>query len=141
MAIQAEGSETRTWDPHVIGARMGSIVAASCPDCGLSDQLFLGGGFVDFTTSAMVPAGCSHCQRLVILNAMEPPPRSCPTESCHGEPAIIGAFDETGDKPGDPVFDWRVDDQIGRYVLGPGPYPCPACSGARLGFAFAGNWD
>ena len=122
---------------------MGSMLRASCDDCGLEQELLVGGGMMDFTTTAAVPAGCTTCHRLVTVNTKLAAPHPCMTDGCAGSPAIIGEITGSVDHGIDrSVFDWLVDDDTGtRYVLGGGPHPCPVCGHSRLTFEMTGFWD
>jgi hypothetical protein len=122
---------------------VGTVIGATCPDCKLGERLALGGGFLDFTESARVPADCIACHRLVLVNAMRQPPWPCPTDGCQGAPALIGELSDapiTRDER--VVFDWLLDDTEGiRYLLRAAPHRCPACGGGRLSFEMMGSWD
>ena len=122
---------------------MGSLIAATCSDCGLEESLKLGSGFLDFRESARVPAGCGECHRLVLVNARRPSPWACPTTDCRGQPVLIGELTtEPPAREKDLVFDWLVDNASGTtYVLPRGPHRCPACGGAHLAFEMQGRFD
>jgi RNA polymerase subunit RPABC4/transcription elongation factor Spt4 len=122
---------------------MGSLVQAHCAECGLEQAMAVGGGMMDFTTHAAVPAGCVACHRLVSVNAKEAPPYRCPTAGCTGTPRLIGELVGSRAHRGErTVFDWLVDDDAGiRYVLDDGSHRCPACGAQRLTFEMAGFFD
>lgn len=121
---------------------MGSLVVAGCSNCGLSQELALGGGFMDFTTTAAVPAGCTSCRRLVLVNALGAKPRSCPTDGCAGLPQVIGELRRRSAWGEHAVFTWVLDDRRGaEYVLRPRAYSCPACEASTLTFRDVGCWD
>ncbi len=55
---------------------MGSIVQAQC-DCGFTACVFVGGSFLDYTTTCYFPCFCPSCGHLVQVNVLTPAP-SCP---------------------------------------------------------------
>lgn len=51
---------------------MGSIVSANCKTCSLSDELFLGGGMLNFDRYYNFPFTCHDCCSLICINLFEP---------------------------------------------------------------------
>ena len=118
---------------------MGSIVLANCP-CGFSQEMFLGGGEMNYRDLAAFPALCPACQAMRVANLMEKEPR-CPDCGSrdivpYDDPSLAG---ERGSKQ---VFRWNVKKEIGRILaLRNGTYRCARCGEPSLRFSDVGVWD
>jgi hypothetical protein len=121
-------------------AKAGTILRASCP-CGYhQDNIMAGGGMASFTTYCGVPAYCSVCKTMEILNWLEESPR-CRT--CQAKPVFyndpsLQEKPSAGAKPRD-VFSWNTDKK-GTFKLSDINYLCPQCRKLQLRFTVTGMW-
>lgn len=119
---------------------MGSAVRAEC-SCGLNEEILVGGGMMDFTTTCWFPCACAACGHVVEVNLLDAELR-CPDCGAvdpvpYDDPALIA-------EPGNyEVADWNMASQLGRVlVLTNGAYRCPGCGKDGLRFVDAGLcWD
>jgi hypothetical protein len=122
-------------------AMAGTILRASCP-CGYhQDNITAGGGMANFKSYCGVPAYCSACKTMEILNWLEDSPR-CIT--CQAKPVFYNdpSLQEklsAGAKPRD-VFSWHTDKK-GTLILPDVKYLCPRCGKLMLRFTITGMWD
>jgi len=117
---------------------MGSIIQAHC-DCGYQREILLGGGMMNFTTYCNFPAYCSKCKGLFEANLFKKE-LECP--DCENNDALPYDDDSLCKQKSKPVFDWNVQDEIGKYLeLTDGKYLCPKCSQYTMSFRHVGCWD
>lgn len=119
---------------------MGSAVRAEC-SCGLSAEMPIGGGMLNFTTFCGFPCACESCHQVVGVNLLDREAH-CPLCGASDpipfdDPRLAGA---RGDRV---VADWKVTDSLGRVlVLTNGTYRCPRCGEDALRFVDTGVcWD
>jgi len=118
---------------------MGSVFCANCT-CGYeSEDLFLGGGMMNFHEVCNAPALCESCEEIILLNYLAPAPYRC--SKCKRE----ALFYDTPSLKGEllaklPVFAWQVlGDKT--FTLSDAYYACPKCKQKNLRFYDVGSWD
>jgi hypothetical protein len=117
---------------------MGSIITARC-DCGYGEEMYLGGGMLDFTTRCTFPLFCANCKILFKGNLFE---KRIVCPECKSEGAIPYDNDQLCHRRGQKVFDWRLEREIGRDPeLTDGEYMCPKCGQFTMTFEDVGCWD
>ena len=124
-------------NPRMDQQRLRTLLA-TCSACGLREQLPLVGES-EGMSFATVPAHCPEHRGLVVVDAMDPEPRRCP--SCHGTVTMYGQILENASvqAPQGVILERFLDP--GRrtiYELGAGPHPCPSCSNVALTFSEVG---
>ena len=117
---------------------MGSIVKALC-GCGYEKEMHLGGGMRNFTTHCNFPFLCPHCAIMFEGNLSR---KSIPCSRCKATNGIPYDSDLACRRKGKKVFDWDIEDQIGRRLeLTDGDYLCPGCGKFTMTFVDVGCWD
>ena len=119
---------------------MGSAVIAIC-DCGVNEEILIGGGMMNFTTTCYFPCCCENCNEVVQVNLLSkkmrcPKCRSQKVTPCD-DPKIV---DKLGNKT---IAEWNMQGKIGReLILSDGSYWCPKCKKPNLRFEDGGMcWD
>jgi len=122
---------------------MGSMIQAKC-SCGYkSDELLVGGGFINFMIKCSLPFYCDHCSIVSTTNILSKSGikkyNRCPMckrkVQCYGE-----IREEAYDYSENYVFDWLINDDK-RYILPEGLHHCPKCKENNLKFFSSGCWD
>lgn len=119
---------------------MGLQVIARC-ECGLEEEISVGGGMMDFTTNCSFPCLCTGCHSVVEANLLDTA-MSCP--KCGATPLIPYDDPRLAESTGQKVVaQWNVGQELGReLMLTDGNYLCPACGRMSLRFADTGLcWD
>lgn len=118
---------------------MGTMVAASCK-CGFRQDIVVGGGMDDYTTTCWFPCLCENCNHIVQVN-MHEEQILCPECGKTGpipysDPRLIGI-------PGTRrEASWYLDLTSEReLVLTNGYYLCPSCRQFELQFMSSGCFD
>ena len=122
---------------------MGNIFRGLC-QCGFdTNEIFVGGGFVNFMDTCNAPAICPHCNEFLIRNYMKKNAARCP--GCH---SIVTFYDDpslqrpsTGTDEYDYLFIWRIADKDEFFKLPDTKYLCPKCRNMTLRFEDKGCWD
>ncbi len=119
---------------------MGSEVIATC-DCGIRENILIGGGMFNFTTTCLFPCCCENCDNVVEVNLLSED-KKCPyckskAVISYDDPRMIKSI---GNKS---VASWNVKDRIGReLIITNGSYWCPKCKNPNLKFEDSGTcWD
>jgi hypothetical protein len=119
---------------------LGSSVTAVC-NCGVTEDILVGGGAATFTTTCYFPCLCRKCRKVVQVNLFTSKKR-CP--ACKTPGAIPYDAPELAGLPGSgSVVEWNTEDTLGRSLaLSDGTYECPACGKMSLHFSDGGMlWD
>lgn len=123
---------------------MGSVLGAVCP-CGFeSEEIYAGGGMLDFHEVCNAPAFCQQCRDLVVVNYLLANPKCL---GCSGpvvfydDPSLQAAKgSREQEDPRRDVFNWNASDE--KHLRLPGTkYLCPKCGRKRMTFVFLGNFD
>lgn len=119
---------------------MGSIINAHC-DCGFDkNEMFLGGGMMNFMKYCNYPFYCENCSILFEGNVFDKKLK-CP--KCNKD--HVSSYDTKktySSEEKETVFDWNVMDEIGRKLeLTDENYFCPGCREFTLRFSNCGSWD
>jgi DNA-directed RNA polymerase subunit M/transcription elongation factor TFIIS len=124
---------------------MGSIIKAVC-GCGFeSENIFAGGGFMNFMTNLTAPALCQKCQSFLVSNYLD---KGSKCSKCGGtllfynDPSlqIVNANDASSEHEQD-VFSWRHPDKGREFRLIDTLYLCPKCKEMKMKFIGVGCWD
>jgi DNA-directed RNA polymerase subunit M/transcription elongation factor TFIIS len=125
------------------GIFLGSIIRAVC-DCGFESQdIFAGGGFVNFMTDLAAPALCQHCHSLIVANYLE---NRGNCQKCgniivfYNDPSLR-VSNNKGTNNERYVFYWRLPDEQGEFALVDTLYFCPKCNKMMMKFIDVGCWD
>ena len=114
---------------------MGALLQAECAKCGYAEDASLGAGMLYFETSCEVPASCSHCERVVTVEWLQPRP-SCPT--CRSEIVFYGQI--AGSTRALGATHWSLPD--GSLIeVSVDPCACPKCGEPALTFSMVGCFD
>ena len=115
------------------------MLEAHC-SCGFkSGTLCLGGGMLNFKTYFGVPAYCSKCNTIEVVNYLEKKP-FC--KKCEGSVTIYNdqSLKESGkDNIEERVFEWNHGNN--KFTLYYGNYFCPKCHTYNMKFIDVGFWD
>lgn len=117
---------------------MGSVLIAKC-SCGFeSGDLYLGGGFENFSEVCDVPCLCRNCNSLVVKNYLEKYSR------CNNCNQLLLYYDNPvlrkSNKTKGIVFDWDNNSK-GQFILTNSKYYCPKCKKFKMKFIWTGDWD
>jgi len=121
---------------------MGGIVQARC-DCGFeSENLFLGGGMLNFETYCGVPVLCKTCGSLQVVNLLDP---CCCCGTCHGpvefyHKVVPRTAPELRETLTNRLFSWRLGGGD-TLVLPDSGHLCPRCHEQHMRFVDTGRWD
>ena len=122
---------------------MGSMLISQCK-CGLeSDELYVGGGMMNFKEECDIPFYCDKCEIVISRNILNEEgikennrcPKCRKTVKSYGE---IG--EDNFESQDEYIFDWGIDDEK-RYFLQNKPYYCPKCKKEEMKFYSTGCWD
>ena len=124
---------------------MGSMLISQCK-CGLeSDELYVGGGMMDFNEKCWTPCYCDKCKLVMTINILtiEGKKGYYRCTKCRKRVNYYGEVgEETFEDDGvNYVFDWGIGDMEKRYFLKEQSYHCPKCKEENLQFHSVGNWD
>ena len=116
---------------------MGDILQAIC-ECGFkSNNLYLGGGFLDMGELCNAPYYCDNCETIGTVNIN----KIIKCEKCSKSVQYYGEIGKDDfEIPEDVIFDWSVNHTT-RYFLKDKFYYCPKCKKINLKFIPIGNWD
>jgi len=119
---------------------MGSRIIATC-GCGVNEEILIGGGMHNFTTTCLFPCSCAGCSNVVQVDLLSEK-KKCP--QCQSKDII--PYDDPGmiNKAGERlVTSWNMEDQLGRVLeITNGSYWCPVCKNPGLRFEDSGLcWD
>ena len=117
---------------------MGSLCKARCL-CGYeSGPLYLGGGMIDFRTYFGVPAYCSKCNSVEVVNLLDKRPlcRNCGSSVTLYNDQSLKKSKEINEEI---VFEWNHRNK--NFRLYSGNYYCPSCHKYNMKFKDMGNWD
>jgi Zn finger protein HypA/HybF involved in hydrogenase expression len=122
---------------------MGNILRGSCR-CGFdTDDIFVGGGFMNFMDTCNAPALCLSCNEFLVRNYIKKGTARCP--ACHksvtfyDDPSLSDQSTQTEEF--DWLVTWRIADRNEFFKLADTRYLCPQCKQMTLVFKDRGNWD
>ncbi|MCB2189302.1 MAG: hypothetical protein KQJ78_23030 [Deltaproteobacteria bacterium] len=121
-------------------ARAGSMVEATCANCGYHQGMGLFGGKADFETHCDFPVYCVDCKQLEVVNlyAERTVCQACPNSRAvpYDDPSLLGK------KGAKVITSWNTQKRLGRsLVLTDGDYLCPNCGKFTLHFQQVGLYD
>jgi phage FluMu protein Com len=122
---------------------MGGMVIAKC-SCGYSsEELYLGGGMINFDSNCSIPFYCDNCDVVYAANILSEyglkNEHKCP--KCNRVAYYYGEIkDNHIDFSEKSVFDWLVNDNS-TYFLSDSIYHCPKCKKENMKFLSLGCWD
>jgi len=119
---------------------MGSILVAEC-ECGFkSEEMFAGGGMLNFYEVCNAPAICKECGIIFTRNFMSTKKNiRCP--NCKKKALYYNDPILHGDKQGEEVvFSWNLPADES-FILPHTTYCCPQCRQMNLRFFDVGCWD
>ena len=123
---------------------MGSMLQSQCK-CGFeSDELYVGGGMMDYGGKCGIPCYCDKCKLVTTINILtiegEKGYYRCP--KCRKRIGCYGKIEEETFENDDVnyIFDWRINIEK-RYFLQNKLYYCPKCKKEEMNFYSTGCWD
>ncbi|MBT7087989.1 hypothetical protein HN928_03400 [bacterium] len=121
---------------------MGSIIRAHCK-CGFeSEDIYAGGGMMNFHEICNAPAICLHCNTFLIKNYMKKYSK-CPKcrkkVTFYNDSQVQEKVSESDESYYD-IFSWDMEEK-GTFFLLNIQYYCPKCKKKSLKFVDIGNWD
>ena len=118
---------------------MGSIVIGNC-ECGYkTEELFLGGGMMNYLEVCKFPHYCQECHTFFIGNIYD---KNLVCENCQSENIIAYDDKRACTFMENEVFNDYAKDTIGRDLkLSATNNLCPQCKNYSLNFKPIGNWD
>jgi hypothetical protein len=127
---------------------MGGVVSANCNTCSLSDELFLGGGMLNFDRYCNFPFACHDCCSLVCINLFEPL-YICPKCGSNDVTRYDHSFllprknDYNADNDDRPVFSWSIsfNNNSQEVTIPQGKHKCAICLDHSLEFEHTGSFD
>jgi len=122
---------------------MGSILKAQCK-CGFElEDIFAGGGMLNFHEICDAPAICLNCNIFLIKNYMKKYskcPRCQKKVAFYNDLQVQKKVSESYETYND-IFSWNVNDEKGEFRLPDTQYYCPECNEMTLKFVCIGSWD
>ena len=122
---------------------MGVLVQSYCRECGLGNEISIGGGMLNHKTVAYFPCYCTSCEISILAN-MFLHPQSC---SYCGE--LIKTYLDSSLSKGNGqhnIVTWNMvnyprEGDVTELSLDDGDYFCPHCKAFGLNFKRIGNFD
>lgn len=122
---------------------MGGIIKAHCK-CGFeSENIYAGGGMLNFHEICNAPAICLNCNIFLIKNYMK---KHSKCSECRGKVTFYNDLQvqeqvSESYKWYNDMFSWNVSDEKGEFRLPDTKYLCPKCNKMTMEFLDVGNWD
>ncbi|MBN1573614.1 MAG: hypothetical protein JW984_10505 [Deltaproteobacteria bacterium] len=120
---------------------MGTVFQAKC-ECGFeSEEIFAGGGMLNFTEYCGAPAICLKCRKLFVKNYLKDNPKCSYCKRpviFYDDPSVHAPIDSSEED--NVIFDWRLEDD-NFFELPDTMYLCPKCGKMTMEFISIGCWD
>ena len=117
---------------------MGVILQGQC-ECGFeTENLFIGGGMLDFTSKCYIPAVCLNCNIFLVKNynkKFSKCPKCRKKVVFYNDPQL-----QNKPKHGSPLFEWNISEDD-PFILLDTEYYCPKCKKKQMRFIDMGCWD
>jgi Zn finger protein HypA/HybF involved in hydrogenase expression len=116
---------------------VGSSVKAIC-QCGLDEDILIGGGMANFTTTCFFPCLCETCYDVVQVNLLQKAKR-CP--KCGGRRVVPYDDPSLSQKSAESkreekwIASWNAEEPGKTHVITDGAYKCPRCGNMALRFS------